>query len=71
MGPAALVRDGVSGLLVPIEDADALAAAMARVAGDRGLRSELAAAGRAAYGSEFSESTVVAHYRDFFARVAR
>ena len=70
-GPAGLVRDGVTGLLVPVEDADALARAMTRVADDRGLRTELASAGRAAYASEFSERIVVGQYRDFLAHVAR
>ncbi|HKF74346.1 MAG TPA: glycosyltransferase [Stellaceae bacterium] len=71
MGPAALVRDGVTGLLVPIEDADALARAMIRLADDHTLRAELARAGRAAYAAEFSESLVVGQYRDFIERVAR
>jgi glycosyltransferase involved in cell wall biosynthesis len=71
MGPAALIRDGVTGLLVPIEDADALARAMIRLADDHTLRTELARAGHAAFASEFSESMVVAQYRDFIERVAR
>jgi glycosyltransferase involved in cell wall biosynthesis len=70
-GPAVLVRDGVNGLLVPVEDADALARAVTRLAENRILRGELAAAGRAAYGAEFSESVVVAQYREFLERVAR
>ncbi|HKX10858.1 MAG TPA: glycosyltransferase [Stellaceae bacterium] len=70
-GPAALIRDGVSGVLVPTDDADALARAMTRLAENSALRAELAAAGGAAYGSEFSESVVVAQYRDFLERVAR
>jgi glycosyltransferase involved in cell wall biosynthesis len=70
-GPAALIRDGVTGQLVPIEDADALARAMTRLAENRGLCGELAAAGRAAYAAEFSESVVIAQYRDVLERVAR
>jgi len=70
-GPAALIRDGVNGLLVPVEDADALARAIMRLAGTGALRTELAAAGRAAYAAEFSEAVVVAQYRDFIERVAR
>ncbi len=70
-GPAALVRDGETGLLVPVEDADALAAALRRVAEDRGLRSALAAAGHAAFAAEFAEPRVVALYRDFLAGVRR
>jgi glycosyltransferase involved in cell wall biosynthesis len=56
---------------VPVEDADALADAMVRLAKNRTLRAELAAAGREAYATEFSESLVVSQYREFFERVAR
>jgi glycosyltransferase involved in cell wall biosynthesis len=70
MGPAGLIRDGVTGLLVPIEDAGSLARALARAAENQGLRAELAAAGRAAYASEFSETVAVARYRDFLETVA-
>jgi colanic acid/amylovoran biosynthesis glycosyltransferase len=41
-----LVTDGVSGLLVPPGDDDALADALERLAGDAGLRARLGAAGR-------------------------
>jgi glycosyltransferase involved in cell wall biosynthesis len=70
-GPGALLADGETGLLVPVEDADALAAALARLAGDRELRARLAAAGRARWAAEFSEARVVALYRDFFETVRR
>ena len=70
-GPAALIRDGVNGLLVPVEDADALARAMMRIAQSRTLRNELAGAGRSVHAAEFSERVVVAQYRDFIERVAR
>jgi len=70
-GPAALIREGETGLLVPLEDASALADAMTRLAEDAQLRSRLAAAGRGAHAAEFSEATVVAQYRRFFERVAR
>jgi colanic acid/amylovoran biosynthesis glycosyltransferase len=42
-----VVEDGVTGLLVPERDTEALAAALARVAADARLRARLAAAGRA------------------------
>jgi len=71
MGPAALIRDGINGLLVPIEDADALAHAMTRLAENRTLRGDLAAAGRSTYAAEFSEGVVVRQYQEFFERVAR
>jgi len=70
-GPRELIKAEETGLLVPIDDADALAAAMARLAGDPGLRARLAAAGNAAYAAQFSEARVVAAYRQFFATVSR
>ncbi len=70
-GPGALITDDETGLLVPVDDARALAAAMRRLAEDKALVARLAAAGRAAYDAEFSETRVVALYRDFFEQVAR
>ena len=70
-GPRALLADDATGLLVPIDDARALAAAMRRLADDAGLRTRLAEAGRAAYDAEFSEARVVTLYRDLLERVAR
>ena len=45
-GPLDLVEDGVTGYLVPPGDADAFAAAVARLAADPAARSALGAAGR-------------------------
>ncbi len=69
-GPRQLIREGESGLLVPVDDAAALAAALRQVTGDAALRRRLAAGGRAAYEAEFTEARVVAQYRAFFAEVA-
>ena len=65
-GPAALIRDGESGLLVPIGDADALAAAIARMIAAPDLAAGLAEAGRAAFEAEFSEAVVVPQFLEFF-----
>lgn len=70
-GPAELIADGGNGLLVAIDDAEALAGAMRRVAEDKALATALAASGRAAFEAEFSEARVVAAYRGFFAEIAR
>jgi glycosyltransferase involved in cell wall biosynthesis len=71
-GPAGLIVDGESGLLVPLAgDARALAASMMRLAGDRDLRARLASGGRRAYEAEFTEEKVVGAYLGFFSRVAR
>jgi glycosyltransferase involved in cell wall biosynthesis len=69
-GPRALITPGRTGLLVGLEDADALAAAIGQLAGDRGRRAELAEAGYAAFAAEFAETGVTAAYRDLIERVA-
>jgi glycosyltransferase involved in cell wall biosynthesis len=70
VGPAALIRDGETGFLAPIDDVGPLAAAMDRLARDAALRARLGAAGRAAYEAEFTEAIVVARYRALFDRLA-
>ncbi len=67
-GPSALIRDGETGLLVPVDDADALAGAIRLALGNQGLRQSLAAGGRAALDADFSEAAVVRQYLAFFAR---
>lgn len=69
-GPAALIKDGVSGLLAECENADALAHAIRRVIRDPALAADLAAAGRKAYQQDFTETAVVARYQAFFEEVA-
>ncbi|MGA9994961.1 MAG: glycosyltransferase [Pyrinomonadaceae bacterium] len=46
-GPLELVEDGVTGLVVPVNDPSALAAALRRLAGDKALRRRLGEAARA------------------------
>lgn len=70
-GPAELIRNAETGILVPVENADELAAAMEKVEKNRAVREQLAAAGHAAYEAEFSEPRVVALYREFFKTVRR
>jgi glycosyltransferase involved in cell wall biosynthesis len=70
-GPRALIADDQTGLLVPIDDAGALARAIARIIDDPALRARLAEAGRAAYEAEFTEGRVVTLYRDLLERVKR
>jgi glycosyltransferase involved in cell wall biosynthesis len=74
-GPAALIEDEVSGLLVPLSGqpgggAEALAAAIGRLCRDSALRRRLGQGGRRAYEAEFTEEAVVARYRGFFDRLA-
>ena len=70
-GPAALVENRRSGLLVPVEDAPALATAINAVLQDATLAATLVDAGFTAYSANYTESSVVAHYCDFFERVTR
>ena len=67
-GPGALVRDGEDGLLVPVEDAGALAAATRRMLRDADLRARVVAGGLERVGGEFSKAAVVALWRDLFDR---
>jgi len=57
-GPAAHVRDGVDGLLVPIDDPEALAAALKRALEDKGLRERLIAEGYAVYSQNYTREVV-------------
>ena len=65
-GPAAVIRDGENGLLVPIGDADALASAIARMIAAPDFAAGLAEAGRTAFEAKFSEAVVVPLYLGFF-----
>jgi glycosyltransferase involved in cell wall biosynthesis len=47
-GPAEIIRDGVDGLLVPVEDVDAMAGALDRLMGDDDKRASMGAAARQA-----------------------
>src|SRR5271155_1581516 len=75
-GPAGLIEDGESGILVPLPGArgggpQALADAIERVCADPTLRARLGNAGRRAYEAQFTEQIVVAGYRSFFDEVTR
>jgi glycosyltransferase involved in cell wall biosynthesis len=67
-GPKALIRDGEDGLLTPVDDAEALAAAVTRLLADRDLRGRFVAAGEARVAAEFSEAAVVGQWKELFAQ---
>jgi glycosyltransferase involved in cell wall biosynthesis len=66
-GPSALIRDGEDGLLVPVDEPSALAAAVRRTLDDPALRIRMTQNGLARVEREFSEVAVVAAWRSLFA----
>jgi glycosyltransferase involved in cell wall biosynthesis len=68
-GPRQLIETGKNGLLVPIDDAKALAYALRHVVDESGLKRQLSEAGYETYRNHFTEEAVVRQYLDLFARV--
>ncbi|WP_240048318.1 glycosyltransferase [Crenalkalicoccus roseus] len=69
-GPTELIRDGETGLLVPREAPEALAAAIAGLLADPARAAALAAAGRAEFLRAHAEGPVLARWRAFLRAVA-
>jgi glycosyltransferase involved in cell wall biosynthesis len=65
-GVPEIVKDGVTGLLVPVDDPNAMADVMIRVHEDVGLREALGAEGLRRAVAEFSWSAVCRRYTSFF-----
>ena len=65
-----LVKDGVNGLLVPVDDAAAMTDALAQLASDRTLASKIAAGGRATWAASLSPEKVTADWIEFLSGVA-
>ncbi|HUS17422.1 MAG TPA: glycosyltransferase [Chloroflexia bacterium] len=65
-----VVRDGVTGLLVPEHDPPALAAALRRLLDDAALRTQLAGRARRLVETEFDSATNSARLRALFAAIA-
>ncbi len=68
-GPRKLIVDRENGLLVPVDDADALAAAITELAANVDLSRQLAARGLTAYEGAFTQDKVVRQYQAFFEKV--
>jgi glycosyltransferase involved in cell wall biosynthesis len=64
------VEDGVSGILVPERDTDALARALLRVSRDPAARAAMGAAGRARIERDYDERTSVDRLRELYAASA-
>ncbi len=69
VGPAAYVKDGRNGLLVPKNDPAALAAALARIIYDPSLGRQLAEGGRRTYEATFTKAAYQRDALTFYARV--
>ncbi len=69
-GPKGLITEGENGLLVALEDARGLAAAIGRVLAEPALARHLAEGGGAAHRAAFTKELVVARYMEFFEKVA-
>ncbi|MCP4570869.1 MAG: glycosyltransferase [bacterium] len=67
-GNAEALRHGETGLLTPVGDAEALAAALGRLVVDTELRRRLAAAARADAAARFSWESCVAAHTDYYER---
>jgi hypothetical protein len=71
-GPRAYVRHGENGLMVPIDDVEALAAAMSRLIAEPALSQRIVEGGHATYDLDFTREAYVrrmlAFYRDVAAR---
>jgi len=70
VGPAAYVKDGINGLLVAKNDADALAAALGRVIYDKALAKKLVEGGTASYEAQFTKAAFQRDSAALYERIA-
>ncbi len=70
-GPAQFVRDEEDCLMVPINNASALRAAIERVMGDKDFAARLVKNGRARYEAEFTKAKMLAEYLDFYNEILK
>jgi glycosyltransferase involved in cell wall biosynthesis len=68
-GPESLIEDGQDGLLVPLEDANALAAATLRVKEEPALREQLKTRGWQTFSTQFTKEVVLRRYMDFYWKI--
>ena len=69
-GPAWLIRNGVDGLLTPIDDAEALAKSILELINNPDRCRNLATFGRQRFEAEFSKSVITKRYLDLFRDLA-
>ena len=70
-GASGVIRQGEEGLLMPVDDTAALAAAARQIFGDMRLRVKLALVARQRFVEEFSQSAVLAAWLEVLQKVAR
>lgn len=70
-GPRELIRPGEDGLLVPVDDVEALATSLGLVLGNPRFATGLAEAGRARFVAEFAEAPVLEQWRGFLSTVEK
>ena len=70
-GPRELIQSGENGLLVPVDDVEALATSLGLVLGSPNFATGLAQAGRDRYLAEFAEAPVLAQWRGFLSTVEK
>ncbi|MGB4057829.1 MAG: glycosyltransferase [Alphaproteobacteria bacterium] len=68
-GPRQYVHDGEDGLIVPVDDVAALAAAIQRLAGDADLQARLTGRGYQRYLAEFTKENTVRAYLGLYHRL--
>ncbi|MGF1628737.1 MAG: glycosyltransferase [Kiloniellaceae bacterium] len=68
-GPRWLIADGKNGLLVPLDDPDAMAAALRRLIDDPQTAERLAQSGRRTFEEGFTEAVAVRRYLELFDRL--
>ena len=70
-GNRQVIADGETGLLVPVRDPVAIAAAVERLVGDAGLRSTMGAAARARAAAEFDQQRIIDRTLDAYRTLTR
>ena len=68
-GPSQLIEDGVNGLLVPLDDPGAMAAAIKGLVSDPKRSARLAREGRRSYERDYTEAASVARHLALFEAV--
>lgn len=68
-GPSALIEDGGNGLLVPVDDVDALTGAIARLIGDPALTQSLIERGRRDYERSFTRTAATGRMLEVYRQI--